>query len=76
MFPSAAVLKTGKAAEVIMKIRVLWQEKTIKIKKNINLKIQYAVLKQLDTGVFNQSADYSWHTFGVECGHLTSLLIL
>ena len=43
-------------AIVIFKKRVLWQKKTLE--KNIDLKIQSAVLKQLGPGVFTQFANH------------------
>ena len=53
----------------------LWLEKKITLEKNIYLKIQYVVLKQLGPWVVNQSANnFFQSTFGVECDNLTSLL--
>ena len=47
LFPSVAVLKIVKATEVIFKKRVNWQERGIAKERNLDLKIQYAVLEQL-----------------------------
>ena len=45
LFPSVAVLKIVKATEVIFKKRVVCQEKGTTREKNLDLKIQYAVLE-------------------------------
>ena len=46
-----------KATEVILNIQlfVVWQEKGILREKNLDLKIQYAVLEQLGNEVFANS---------------------
>ena len=77
LFPSQAVLKIVKAAEVIFKKRVLWLDRGVTPEKNLDLKIQYAVFKQLGPSVFTDSlSHYFDHTLGAECDHLSSLLKL
>ena len=77
LLPSPAVLKIVKATEVLFKKRVQWQKKGITSEKNINLKIQYAILKQLGPNIFNSSSTHFFeHTIGEECNHLTSLVKL
>ena len=49
---SPAVLKIVKAAEVLLKKRVQWQRWRITYETNIDLKIQYALLKLFCPGVF------------------------
>ena len=76
-FPSMAVLKIVKATEVIFKKRVVWQDKGISREKNLDLKIQYAVLEQLGHDIFTDSPAHLFaHSVGVECDHLSSLLKL
>ena len=58
LFPSVEILKIVKATEVIFKKRVFWQEKGIAREKNLDLKIQYAVLEQLGNEVFGKSLAY------------------
>ena len=75
--PSPAVLKMVKAAEVLFKKRDQWQRWGITYERNIDLKIQYAILKQFGPGVFlESSAHFFQHAIGVECNHLTSFLQL
>ena len=75
--PAPAIMKIVKAVEVLFKKRVQWQRWGITYERNIDLKIQYAVLKQFGTGVFHESsAHFFQHTIGVESNHLTSLLKL
>ena len=77
ILPSAAVLKIVKAAEVLFNKRVQWQRQGITYERNIDLKIQYAILKQFGPGVFHESsAHFFQHAIGVESNHLTSLLKL
>ena len=54
--PSMAVLKIVKATEVIFKKRVVWQDKGMSREKNVDLKIQYAVLEQLGHEIFTDSS--------------------
>ena len=75
-FPSMAVLKIIKATEVIFKKRVVQQDKGISREKNLDLKIQYAVLEQLGHDIFIDSPAYLFAHSGVECDHLSSLLKL
>ena len=66
-----AVLKTAKATKVILKKRVVWQDKGISREKNLDLKIQYAVLEQLSHDIFTDSPAHLFaHSVGVECDHL------
>ena len=51
LLPSTAVLNIMKAAEVIFKKG--YSGKKVTLKKNIDLKIQYAVLKHHGHGMFN-----------------------
>ena len=75
ILPFPAVLKIVKAAEVLLKKEVQWLRWVITYERNIELKIQYAVLKQFDPGVFHESsAHFFQHAIGVERNHLTSLL--
>ena len=77
ILPSAAVLKIVKAAEVLFKKRVQWQRWGITNERNIDLKIQYAVLKQFGPGVFHESSTHFFqHIIVVESNHLTTLLKL
>ena len=77
LFPSQAVLKIVKVAEVIFKKRVLWLDRGVTPEKNLDLKIQYAVFKQLGPSVFTDSlSHYFDHILGAECDHLSSLLKL
>ena len=47
------------------------------MKEKIDLKIQYAALKQFGPGIFHESsAHFFQHAVGVESNHLTSLLKL
>ena len=57
-FPSVAVLKIIKATEVIFKKRVVWKDKGISREKNLDLKIQYAVLEQLDWDIHTDSSTH------------------
>ena len=76
-FPSMAVLKIVKATEVIFKKRVVWQDKGISREKNLDLRIQYAVLEQLGHDIFTDSPVHLFaNSVGVECDHLSSLLKL
>ena len=61
-FPSMAVLKIVKATEVIFKKRVVLQDKGIPRERNIDLKIQYAVLEQLGHDIFTDSPTHLLHT--------------
>ena len=77
ILPSPAVLKIVKAAEVVFKKRVQWQRLGITYERNIDLKIQYAVLKQFSPGIFHESsAHFFQHAIQDESNHLTSLLKL
>ena len=77
ILPFPAVLKIDKAAKVLFKKRVQWQRWGITYERNIDLKIQYAVLKQFGPGIFHESsAHFFQHAIGVESNHLTSLLKL
>ena len=70
-FPSMAVLKIVKATEVIFKKRVVWQDKGISREKNLDLKIQYAVLEQLGHDIFTDSPAHLFaHSVRVESDHL------
>ena len=76
-FPSMAVLKIVKATEVIFKKRVVWQDKGISREKNLDLKIQYAVLEQPGHDIFTDSPNHIFaHSVSVKCDHLSSLLKL
>ena len=61
-----------KANEVFIKKRVVWQDKRISRKKNLDLKMQYAVLEQLGHDIVDLFAC----SVGVECDHLSSFLKL
>ena len=57
--------------------KVLWLDRGVTPEKNLDLKIQYAVFKQLGPSVFTDSlSHYFDHTLGAECDHLSSLLKL
>ena len=57
--------------------KVMWQDEGISRKKNLDLKIQYAVLEQLGQHIFTDSPTHLFaHSIGVECDHLSSLLKL
>ena len=75
IFPSSSVLKIVKATETIFRKRVVGTGVSITTEKNIDLKIQYAVIEQLGTQVFSDSHDHFFdHTIGQECDHLSTLL--
>ena len=64
-----------KATEVLFRKRVIEQVKGITTEKNLDLKIQYGVLKHLGPGVFESGrAHFFEHTIGQETDHLSSLL--
>ena len=75
--PSPAILRIVKAAEVLCKKRVQWQRWGITYERNIDLKLQYAVLKQFGPGVFHESSVHFFqHAIEDKSKHLTSLLKL
>ena len=77
LFPSIALLKILKAAEVIFRRRVIEQGKGICFDKNLSAAIQSAVVEQFGSAVFDQSQEHFFdHSLSIEADHLTTLLRL
>ena len=77
LFPSLAVFKIIKTAEVIFKRRVLWEGKGMSFRKNLKKRIESAVLEQLGLDIFATSQDHFFeHALGTESDHLSALLRL
>ena len=77
LFPSLAVFKIIKTAEVIFKRRVLWEGKGMSFKKNLKKRIESAVLEQLGLDIFATSQDHFFeHALATESDHLSALLRL
>ena len=77
VYPLYVVLKIVKATEELFKRRVVSNNVGITTERNLDLKIQYAVLEQLGPGIFNNSTTHLYdHRLGFESDHLTSLLKL
>ena len=77
LFPSLAVFKVIKTAEVIFKRRVLWEGKEMSFRKNLKKRIESAVLEQLGLDIFATSQDHFFeHALGTESDHLSALLRL
>ena len=72
---SPAVFKIVKAAEREFREHVIEREERITFDKNIDLKMQSAVLARLGIDVFNVSPQHYFdHRIGQETDHLSSLL--
>ena len=77
LFPSIALLKILKAAEVIFRRRVIEQGKGICFDKNLSAAIQSAVVEQFGSAVFDQSQKHFFdHSLSIEADHLITLLRL
>ena len=77
LFPSIALLKILKAAEVIFRRRVIEQGKGICFDKNLSAAILSAVVEQFGSAVFDQSQEHFFdHSLSIEADHLTTLLRL
>ena len=77
IFPSMDVFKIVKLTEQLFKKIVLMTKTWISFEKNIELQIQYTVLKVLGRSVFPSMSEHFFdHTIGEEYDHVTSLLIL
>ena len=77
LFPSMALLKILKAAEVIFRRRIVEQGKGICFDKNLSAAIQSTVVEQLGLAVFDQSQEHFFdHSLSIEADHLTTLLRL
>ena len=75
IFPSLAVLRIVKATEVLFKRRVMTNEIGITNEKNLDLKIQSAVLEQIGVDVFPSFRTHFYeHRIGHEMDHLSCLL--
>ena len=74
-FPSLAVLQILTAVEALFREKVIGQQIEISIEKNLDLKLQFAVLQQIGPGVFNSSRSHFFdHPIGQEMDHLSALL--
>ena len=77
ILPSMDVFKIVKLTEQLFKKIVLMTKTGISFEKNIELQIQYTVLKALDRSVFPSMSEHFFdHTIGEEYDHVTSLLSL
>ena len=75
IFPSLAVLRIVKATEVLFKRRVMTNEIGITNEKNLDLKIQSAVLEQIGVDVFPSFRTHFYeHRIGHKMDHLSCLL--
>ena len=75
IFPSLAVLQIVKATEVLFKRRVVANTIGITQEKNLDLKIQSAVLQQVGIEIFQtHSTHFFEHRIGQEMDHLSSLI--
>ena len=75
VFPSVAVLKIGKAPEVIFRRKVIENDIGISKEKDLDQKIQNSVFEHLGLAHFRSSLSHFYdNTVGEERDHLSSLL--
>ena len=75
ILPSSAVMKVVKATEILFKRQVICSDLGITMEKNVDLKIETAVVEQFGSGIFSQTDGHFYdHHIAQESDHLTSLL--